>query len=99
MEMALSQAGDRVVLSIRGDLDFATREVFEAELRRLMERSKVIEVNMAELQFIDSSGVGALLTCWEDARESEVTLLYRQAAPDLMEIFDLLGVREVLPFD
>lgn len=97
MEMKSVQLGDRVLLKLRGDLDYSTREGFETELRRLMMRSRSLEVDCSEMKFVDSSGVASLLACCEDAAAAEITIRLTNMDPDVIYVLDLLGVREVLP--
>lgn len=50
-----------IVVVVRGELDLSSAEQFEAALVRAAERSGVVVADLAHLDFIDSSGLRALV--------------------------------------
>lgn len=99
MHVNFTQEGSRVVISLEGDLDFTTRDGFESELRRIIGRADNIVLDLGRLRFIDSSGVAVLLSSCEDASLAGVAVRIRNVAQDLMEIFEMIGVKSTLPFE
>jgi anti-sigma B factor antagonist len=99
MHVDITQDGNRIVISLEGDLDFTTRDGFESEVRRILHQAPDIVLDLGRVRFIDSSGVAAILSSCEDASLAGNSVRIRNVAPDLMEIFELIGVHQVLPFE
>ncbi|HHW44699.1 MAG TPA: STAS domain-containing protein [Desulfotomaculum sp.] len=86
-----------VILEVKGELDFSNVEQLQQEIQRRPE--EVVEIDLQGLRFIDSSGVGMLL--------SQVRHLYKQGRtlkivhiPDFiredLEVIGFFHVLEVL---
>jgi anti-sigma B factor antagonist len=99
MHINITQDGSQIVISLEGDLDFTTRDGFESEMRRILHQASDIVLDLGRVRFIDSSGVAAILACCEDASLARIAVRIRNVASDLMEIFELIGVQKVLPFE
>lgn len=99
MQVDIKQDGRNLVISLEGDLDFTTREGVESEVRRILLQGNDIALDLGRVRFIDSSGVALILSLCEDAELAGVTMRIRSVAPDLMEIFELIGVKNVLSFE
>ena len=71
LDVKTTDRPDGPVLELSGELDLATAPKLEDELRRV-ERDKpaVIVLDMRPLEFMDSSGLRALLTADTRAREA-----------------------------
>ncbi len=82
------------VVTLRGDLDAATGLQFEAVVAGIVRVPGVarLEVDGRQLQFVDSSGVYALLRARADALAAGVACFLGPASPALRRILDLTGV-------
>ena len=64
MEMEQEQAGDVIVLTPHGDyLDASNAEQFKRDSADLPEGVTRVVCDLRRLQFVDSAGLGALLSC------------------------------------
>lgn len=97
MQLTSVQDGNKVLLMLDGDLDYTSRTAFEAEFRRLVEQLRSIDLDCRNVSFVDSSGVASLLSCCEDAEEAGVTVRLLHVSDGILEVLDLLGVKEILP--
>lgn len=61
--------------------------------------SDPVEIDMAEVAFIDSSGIRALLRLREAAGASGRRLRVRNPSSDVRRLLDLIGVTELLAAD
>jgi len=68
VEIRVRQQKGMATLEVEGELDFSNVEQLQREIQRRPE--EVVEVDLQELRFIDSSGMGMLL--------SQARLFYRQ---------------------
>lgn len=97
MQLRSVPEGSRVRLSVEGEIDFSNRDAFEAEMQRLAAQVQEIDVDFAGVTFIDSSGVSALLGACSDAANAGVKVQLQNIGGDLLEVLDILGVKEILP--
>ena len=64
MELHNETLGDVVVVRLKGDhLDASTVEDFKAAAKPVIEKSMKIVLDMGSLNFVDSSGIGAIISC------------------------------------
>jgi anti-anti-sigma factor len=85
-----------VVLS--GDLDMAGAFQLEPELDRLLAAPGVLAVvlDLVDVGFIDSTGLGALLSIRDRATQFGIEFKIRRASASVARILDLTGTRSVL---
>lgn len=87
----------RVLVVPRGELDLGTVDGLAAEIDALVARGfDRIVVDLRETSFMDSSGVHLLLKC---ARRIDARITVIDGPPAVARVFDLAGVRAVLPFE
>ena len=67
-EVRTSVADGRAVVALVGECDLAGRETLTAALRGAVERTDTVLVDLADLEFMDSSGVHGLVTAHHTAR-------------------------------
>jgi len=64
MDMATEKTGDVTVVVLPGDqLDASNAKDFKRDIAGLLEPRGKMVFDLARLQFIDSSGLGAILSC------------------------------------
>ena len=64
MEMTKEQQGDILIVTPQGEfLDASNAEQFKRDSATLLEVSTRVVFDMSRLQFVDSAGLGALLSC------------------------------------
>ena len=67
MELHSEALGDVMVARLKGDhLDASTVEDFKAAANPVIEKSMKIVLDMGSLNFVDSSGIGALMICTQN---------------------------------
>ena len=86
-----------VAYVLKGELDMAGGEALVRRVTELAAASSgPVEIDMAEVEFIDSSGVRALLRLHEAAASSGRRMRVRNLTPDVQRLLDLIGVTELL---
>ena len=92
---AASDGGITLVLS--GELDLSTVSMFVEALDALLDGDPVtIEIDMSELSFIDSSGVGAYVTAYRRAQAKGSRLKVGERSGLVQRVLELSGVEEAL---
>ncbi|MGI8802392.1 MAG: STAS domain-containing protein [Solirubrobacteraceae bacterium] len=98
-EIRLAEHGDAVRMTIIGELDLATAPEFEKALGEV-EASDVeaIVVDLDELEFLDSTGLRALLAADARSRANGGRLSLTRGSPPVRRLFELVGAESRLPF-
>ncbi len=91
--------GRSVELVLFGELDSYTAPWFRARLDDALREHPHLTVDFAAVEFMDSSGLGALISAVRGARASGGDLRVRGASPKIMKIFRITGADRVLDVD
>lgn len=80
------------IVYLKGYLDAHTAHDFEKVLQQLVDEKRVrIIVNMADLTYISSAGLGVFMGFIEDVRSQEGDIKLAELAEKVYRVFDLLG--------
>ncbi|HDQ46238.1 MAG TPA: anti-sigma factor antagonist [bacterium] len=84
---------DRVsVVSLKGYLDAHTASDFEDVLQKLVDEDRVrIVVNLRDLHYISSAGLGVFMGFIENVRQREGDIKLAEMSEKVYRVFDLLG--------
>jgi anti-anti-sigma factor len=82
-----------------GDMDIDVTEIMEEEIAPNLLHSNEIELNFENVSFVDSSGIGLLITLITDLQERGSKVIITHLSPDVKEVFSLLQLPEILGRD
>lgn len=86
-------------LVLGGELDMDARFKAEQALDELLsEPVEQLVVDLGEVTFVDSTGMGLVLEVHERARSEGFRLRLLRGPDDVQRVFELAGVADVLPF-
>ena len=85
--------GGVAIVRVRGEIDLATAEEFGANLA-MQDRDKPLVLDLSGVTFMDSSGLGTLLT---DAKERDSIAVVVAEGSAVERLFDLAGIGDYLP--
>ena len=89
--------GDGFILSLYGELDVASAPLLEKQIKRLQwAMAARIVLDLSGLDFIDSTGLHALLLAHRRAPDGQLTLL--RGSRNVHRVFELTGTDALLPF-
>jgi len=64
MQLTVENSGDIVLVTVHGDhLDASASDEFKRDLAPLLDAHTRVVLDMSELRFVDSAGIGAILSC------------------------------------
>lgn len=89
VDLRTRENGGHVVVELRGELDLADAAGVAAALAAVAAREPQIIVDLAALEFIDSSGVAALARGRKQARRAGGDLLLAAPAPRVLRILTI----------
>ncbi|TFE04219.1 STAS domain-containing protein [Jeotgalibacillus salarius] len=92
----IEKESDRAKVMFEGDLDIDCTEVIEEELIPALVDYKSVVIEFGEVEFVDSSGMGLLLNLVQSLRDEDVSVHIRRVREEVMEVFDLLQIPEIL---
>lgn len=77
---------------VKGFLDAHTAPRFEEALQTSIDKKRFhILVNLKELNYISSAGLGVLMGFIEEVREADGDIVLTSMTPRVYKVFDLLG--------
>lgn len=95
MGVRVRRSGDEVELQLTGDVDMRNAdepyEVLAAELARSTPVRKVA-VDLTDVQFIDSRGLGGLIRAKQEADACDVPFRLRHLTPQVATVLSMTGL-------
>jgi stage II sporulation protein AA (anti-sigma F factor antagonist) len=90
--------GPRIVVAINGDLDLKTAKPLRDALDQLIDRypDKNLLLDLAEVDFVDSSGIGVILGRYRKLAERHRTVSLAGVKPALRTVLDLAGIFSII---
>jgi anti-sigma B factor antagonist len=91
--------GERTfVLALRGEVDYATAQQFREAVSELLSsgRAGLLIVDLSQVSFLDSTGVGTLVVARRICADCGVQLVLHHVNPFIARLFAVLGVSDVL---
>jgi anti-sigma B factor antagonist len=87
-----------VVVKATGELDLLTVSELDAVLKEVMADKAAVELDLSQLDFIDSTGVHLVLGAHEASVRDGWDFSIVGASADVRRAFELLGLLDHLPF-
>ena len=98
-EVARKDEGQVSILCLSGYLDAHTAPEFENALNTLVAEDRFnIVVEMKQLQYISSAGLGVFMGFIEEVRDNNGDIKLTEVTPRVFKVFDLLGFPSLYKF-
>ncbi len=95
--VSTTQDGDYAVVAVTGELDVYTAPVLEESLGDLVDEGKHdLVVDLTEVTFMDSTGLGLLIKALKWAREHDGSLRIVANTEKVLKVFRVTGLDGVL---
>jgi anti-anti-sigma factor len=89
---------DGVELDLAGDLDMSATFALEPVLDRVLaDAPRRLVLDLEDVAFVDSSGLGLLIATHERASVADVDMAITGAGPEIQRVFSIAGLDGVLP--
>jgi anti-anti-sigma factor len=87
-----------VVLELAGDLTYANREQFKTAVEAIRQKGcRHLILNMAEVRFVDSSGLGLLALVSQNFKLSQAKVSMLKPQSYVREIMSLANIQKLIP--
>ncbi|MFC4401655.1 STAS domain-containing protein [Gracilibacillus xinjiangensis] len=88
--------GDSCILRVGGVLDYSTIEPFTEEVRSIKQGIKKVSIDFRGLEFIDSTGIGAIINLVHEANSKQFEVELEGISSDTREVFETIGVFQIM---
>ncbi|HUV30163.1 MAG TPA: STAS domain-containing protein [Acidobacteriota bacterium] len=96
MDIRTREEGSVTVLYLKGRLDLASGATLKEEVKKLFAKGCTqIHLNLAEVEFINSSGLGSLVSVMKEVRLLKGRLTLSNLASYVQEIFDITQLSHI----
>lgn len=96
MEMSVRERGAVAVINLSGRLDLASGTALKDQIKKLLAKnSTAVHLNLQHVEFINSSGLGALVSIMKEVRLFKGRLTLSNLASYVQEIFDITQLSHI----
>lgn len=96
MEITVRDKGTISIIQVKGRLDLASGTQIKEQAKRLLAKNvTAIHLNLGEVDFINSSGLGSLVSVMKEIRLYKGRLTLSNLAGYVQEIFDITQLSHI----
>jgi anti-anti-sigma factor len=101
LDVTISHEGDVAAVTVRGEVDLASSTQLNRELDAALALQPLrrLRVDLAEVTFMDTTGVAVMLKARRRALELGVRFSVSSSSPTLTRLFDITGLTALLAED
>jgi anti-sigma B factor antagonist len=99
IDHAIDRAGDVTIVRCHGQLVFGVTDILSTQVRKLIPTTKRIMLDLSDLTFMDSMGLGTLVRLYVSAKSAgcEIQLTHlRKRIEELLALTNLLSVFSII---
>ncbi|WP_202076821.1 anti-sigma F factor antagonist [Caldalkalibacillus salinus] len=98
LQIDLNTKDDVLIIRLVGELDHHTAEKLRVQVEDKIETHGIrhILLNVAELDFMDSSGLGVILGRYKQIQQKEGQMIICAISPTIYRLFELSGLFKIL---
>lgn len=87
---------DVCTIGIAGVLDYSTIDLCEDQILDMPDEAKRIIIDFAELEFTDSTGIGAIINLIYLAKEKNIDIEFLSLNEEIADVFETVGVFRII---
>jgi anti-sigma B factor antagonist len=96
MEIKLTESNGVAILNLQGRLDLSSGSALKEQITTLFNDDKTnVHLNLADVEFINSSGLGSLVSIMKETRLRKGRLTLSNLASYVQEIFDITQLSHI----
>ncbi|MDR2521312.1 MAG: STAS domain-containing protein [Spirochaetaceae bacterium] len=99
MEIEKSADGGSVTLAVRGRLTAVTAEALSGAVEAALGETQKLILDFAEMEFLASAGLRVIIAARKKLDASGGALVLRNVSAPVMEVFELVGLDDILTFE
>jgi len=96
MDIQINEENDVVKITVNGDIEMMTIKNFKEKLFEIGHNiDKNIEIDLSSVDYIDSSGVGVLISLLKLQKKKGKELFIRKVSPKVLNVLKLSSLSDV----
>lgn len=95
VEIKENEEGDIFELEVIGEVDASSSINLDNALVKAMESDKSILINLQQLQYISSAGLGVFISYLEELKTKQTKLVFYGLNETVIQVFEILGLHEL----
>ncbi|MFZ4452196.1 anti-sigma F factor antagonist [Salibacterium aidingense] len=98
LSVNLEQVGDVLCVRLKGELDHHSSRELRAKVEQFLEQNRPLHIvlNLEELVFMDSSGIGVILGRYKQVRKNGGEMVVCSISAPVKRLFELSGLFKIL---
>jgi anti-sigma B factor antagonist len=88
-------AAKQLVMTLSGDLDMGNASQLLDETMAMLSDAGRLEINIADLRFLDSSGLRAFMTIHAETQDRGIEFVLREPRSSTRRLLEIVGLTEV----
>lgn len=98
MQIATTPGSDRYVITVSGEVDLATSpDLDTAIIESVDSEASSIVIDLTDVSFMDSSGLGVIVRGLKRCREADKDLDLVITSDRVLKVFGITGLDQVIP--
>jgi anti-sigma B factor antagonist len=98
MQIATAPGSDRYVITVSGEVDLATSPALDAAILAAIESdTSALAIDLTDVSFMDSSGLGVIVRGLKRCREADKDLDLVITNERVLKVFGITGLDQVIP--
>lgn len=98
MDYSIEQAGERVRVSVDGDLDAAMVQDMRAAVDEVAGDNRTLVFDLSRVEFIDSAGVGLIVRTFKARQAAKAAMAIVGASGQPQELLRTTQIDRLIPF-
>ncbi|SDM86579.1 STAS domain-containing protein [Sediminibacillus halophilus] len=100
LDINVSDKDSTAVVTLAGEIDAYTAPQLKEQLLPLTKESgKVVEVNLENVNYMDSTGLGVFVSALKSTKENNSELKLVQLQSRVMRLFEITGLTDIINID
>ncbi|WP_026770887.1 MULTISPECIES: STAS domain-containing protein [Sediminibacillus] len=100
LDINVSDKDSTAVVALAGEIDAFTAPQLKEQLLPLTKESgKVVEVNLENVNYMDSTGLGVFVSALKSTKENNSELKLVQLQDRVMRLFEITGLTDIINID
>ncbi len=89
MELTIENRGEVAIVAVNGRLDASSAGELQKQFDKLLDKTKFFVFDLAQMDFVDSTGLGKLVACLKKATEMDGGLKLCGLQPKPRMVFEI----------
>lgn len=99
MELKEERLQEKIIVKVEGKVDTNTAPELEAKLTALVEETKKLVLDLADVTYVSSAGLRVVLLIFKSMKAKGGNFVISHVQDEVMEVFDMTGFSSFLTFE